>query len=252
MNPDKSASPVALVTGAGTGIGRACAVRFAELGHDVVVNYSRSEQEAKQTSEMVQAKGQACLVIQCDVSSDKEVRGMAENIQSRFGRLDVLVNNAGTTQFLDATDLDAMTDALWDRILAVNLKAPFYCVRSVEKMLRSSDRAAVVNVSSVAGVRGIGSCHAYSASKGGLNALTKSLALALSPDIRVNAVCPGPVDGRWMRQSVTSEELAKMTARYPLPRPASPDDIAKAVIYLALEATHTTGQLLVIDGGRTM
>ena len=164
----------------------------------------------------------------------------------------MLVNNAGTTKFIDGGDLDLMTDELWDQILAVNLKGPFHCVRAAESLLRASDQAAIVNISSVAGLRGTGSCHAYTASKGGLNALTKSLALALAPTIRVNAVCPGPVDGRWMRQNMTNEELAKEATAYPLPRVATPEDIAASVTYLALDAFHSTGQLLVVDGGRTM
>ncbi len=248
----EASCPVATVTGGATGIGRACAIRFAQLGLNVVVNYSRSEKEAKQTAKMVESEGQQCEVIQCDVSNDSEVRAMIQSVSQRFGRLDVLVNNAGATKFLDGSDLDAMTDELWDHILGVNLKAPYYCVRAAEELLRNSEHASVVNISSVAGLRGTGSCHAYTASKGGLNALTKSLALSLAPKIRVNAVCPGPVDGRWMRQDATSEELAEMTADFPLPRPAKPEDIAKAVTYLALEATYSTGQLIVVDGGRTM
>lgn len=252
MKPTPDECPVVLVTGGATGIGRACAVRFAKRGFNVVVNFSRSEQEANQAAKLVEAESQSCLLAQCDVSSDADVRSMVQRISMKFGRLDVLVNSAGTTKFLDPTDLGAMTDELWDRILAVNLKAPLYCVRASEPLLRKSEYASVVNISSVAGLRGTGSCHAYTASKGGLNALTKSLALSLAPKIRVNAVCPGPVVGRWMEQSLSSEELAKQAEEYPIPRPATPDDIATTVTYLAIEATHSTGQLLVVDGGRTM
>ena len=252
MTPSQKECPVVLITGGATGIGRACAVRFAQLGFNVVVNFSRSEREANQTLKLVEAESQSCLLAQCDVSSDSDVRSMIQRVSLEFGRLDVLVNSAGTTQFLELTDLDAMTDELWDRILAVNLKAPFYCVRAAEPLLRNSEHASVVNISSVAGLRGTGSCHAYTASKGGLNALTKSLALTLAPKIRVNAVCPGPVDGRWMAQSMSKEELAKQAEQFPIPRPATPDDIATTVTYLALEATLSTGQLLVVDGGRTM
>jgi 3-oxoacyl-[acyl-carrier protein] reductase len=119
-------------------------------------------------------------------------------------------------------------------------------------LLRKSDRAAVVNVSSVAGLNGVGSSIAYCASKGALNTLTKSLARALAPAIRVNAVCPGPIDTRWLRQVMDEQQLQRLVADYPLPRAATPDDVADAVVFLAIGTTMTTGQCLVIDGGRTM
>jgi 3-oxoacyl-[acyl-carrier protein] reductase len=247
-----NARPVALVTGSATGIGRACALRFAGLGYDIVVNYSRSEADARETVRLVEAAGAAALLAACDVSSDADVRRMLGDIQERFGRLDVLVNNAGTTHFVDHADLDGMSEEKWDRILAVNLKGPFFCIRAAAPLLRASGRGAVVSVSSVAGIAGQGSSVAYCASKGALNTMTKSLARALAPHIRVNAVCPGPVDSRWLRAVMTEEQLQARTADFPIPRPAQPDDIADAVIYLATGTTLTTGQLLVVDGGRTM
>ena len=177
---------------------------------------------------------------------------MVEQVESTFGRLDALVNNAGTTEFIPHADLDAMTEAAWDRILAVNLKGPFFCIRAAQKLLAAGDGGAIVNVSSVAGLSGQGSCVAYCASKGALNTLTKSLARALAPQIRVNAVCPGPVDSRWLRAVMSPEQLQARTQDHPIPRPAQPDEIADAVLYLATGTTLTTGQLLVVDGGRTM
>lgn len=251
-NMPLSDSRVALVTGSATGIGRACAVRLARLGFDVVVNYTRSQAEAQETAEQVEAAGRRALLIACDVSDDQAVRSMLGRIESTFGRLDVLVNNAGTTHFVDHADLDGMTEEKWDRILAVNLKGPFFCIRAAAALLRAGDGGAIVNVTSVAGLSGQGSSIAYCASKGALNTLTKSLARALAPQIRVNAVCPGPVDTRWLRSVMTEEQLYARTAEYPLPRPAQPDDIADAVVYLATGTSLTTGQLLVVDGGRTM
>ena len=250
--PEPSTRPVALITGAATGVGRACAEQFARRGYDVVVNYSRSEQEAQETGALVQAVGARALLIQCDVSEDALVREMLARIESEFGRLDVLVNNAGTTYFIEHQQLEELTEEKWDRILAVNLKGPFFVTRAAAPLLRKSSAAAVVNVSSVAGIAGQGSSIAYCASKGALNTMTKSLARALAPEIRVNAVCPGPIDTRWLRGWKSADEIESLVAGYPIPRAAQPDDIADAVLYLATGTTLTTGQLLVVDGGRTM
>jgi len=243
---------VVLVTGSATGIGRACALRFAENGFDVVVNYSRSEAEARETLQLVECHGVRGLLVPCDVGDDTAVRGMLAAVEREFGRLDVLVNNAGTTWFVDHKNLEELTEAMWDRILQVNLKGPFFCVRAAVPLLRKSGGGAIVSVSSVAGIAGEGSSIAYAASKGGLNTMTRSLARALGPEIRVNAVCPGPVDTRWLRAVMTEEELEKRTRGYPMRRPAQPEDIAEAIFYLATGTSLTTGQCLVVDGGRTM
>jgi 3-oxoacyl-[acyl-carrier protein] reductase len=244
--------PVALVTGSATGVGRACAVRFAREGFDVVVNYSRSEEEARETCEMVEAAGGKALSIQQDVSDDAGVREMIGRIEETFDRLDVLVNNAGCTYFIEHENLDKLTEEKWDRILAVNLKGPFFVTRAAAPLLKRGENAAVVNVSSVAGVSGLGSSIAYCASKGALNTMTKSLARVLSPEVRVNAVCPGPVDTRWLREWMSEETIREITSSYPLPRASLPEDIAETVYYLACGTTMTTGQCLVVDGGRTM
>ena len=243
---------VALVTGGGTGVGRACAIQFAERGYDVAVNYSRSGAEAEETVAAAVKCGVNAIAYQCDVSNDADVRGMLHYIEQRFGRLDVLVNNAATTNFIAHSDLEAMTEAMWDRILSVNTKGPFFCTRAAAKLLASRGNGAVVNVSSVAGQTGAGSSVAYCASKGALNTLTKSLARALAPNIRVNAVCPGPIDSRWIREGNPSWDLEKMVAGLPLPRASQPKDIADAVLFLAITAQMVTGQLVVVDGGQTL
>ena len=243
---------VALVTGSATGIGRACALRLAASGFDVVVNYSRSEAEARETLKLVEAHKVRGLLVACDVGSDAAVREMFKTIEREFGRLDVLVNNAGTTWFIDHDKLEEMTEEKWDRILQVNLKGPFFCIRAAVPLMKRSGGGSVVSVSSVAGISGDGSSIAYAASKGALNTMTKSLARALGPEIRVNAVCPGPVDTRWLRAVMTAEELEKRTSKFPMQRAAQPEDIADAVVYLAAGTTLTTGQCLVVDGGRTM
>jgi 3-oxoacyl-[acyl-carrier protein] reductase len=246
-----SVRKTALVTGSATGVGRACAVRLAKQQFDVVVNYSRSEAEAKETVQLVERLGTSAALIQCDVSSDKDVRTMIAMISRRFGRLDVLVNNAAATQFISHADLESMTEEIWDRIFAVNVKGPFFCARAAADLLRRHG-GAIVNVSSVAGISGSGSCIAYCASKGALNTLTKSLARTLAPAIRVNAVCPGPIDTRWLRNVMTDEQIQSLAEGSPIPRPATPEDIADTVMHLATGTVFTTGQIIVVDGGRTI
>lgn len=244
--------PVALVTGSGTGVGRACIVQFAQRGFDVVVNYSRSGMEADETAQQAAGHGSRVLTLCCDVSDDQAVGEMIKSIASEFGRLDVLVNNAAMTHFVDHDDLDGMTEPMWDRILEVNLKGPFFVTRAASKLLANGQGGAVVNVSSVAGETGKGSSIAYCASKGGLNTMTKSLARALAPRVRVNAVCPGPIDSRWIRDGNPNWDLEKMVSSLPIPRASMPSDIADAVVFLAIDAKMVTGQLLTVDGGQTL
>jgi 3-oxoacyl-[acyl-carrier protein] reductase len=240
---------VALVTGSATGAGRACAVRFAKLGYAVVVNYSKSEADANETAAMVKACGVPVLVHKATVADDSQVRAMVERARAEFGGIDVLVNNAGMTHFIAHTDLDAVTDAAWDEIFQVNVKGAFYCSRAAIPLLKER-RGCIVNVSSVAGLSGQGSSIPYCASKAALNCLTQSLARAFGPDVRVNAVAPGPILTRWL--AGREAQIEKYLEQAPLKRAATPDDIADAVVYLATATTLTTGQVLVVDGGRTM
>lgn len=243
---------VALITGAGSGVGRACAVRFAELGFNIVVNYLSVVDEAKKTQALVEAAGGEALLVQCDVSDNAKVVDMIDQIRERFGRVDVIVNSAGTTYFVPPTDLDNMCEEKWDRIMAVNTKGPFFVIRAAMSLLQQAEGAAVVNISSVSALSGLGSSIAYAASKGALNTMTKSLARAYAPNIRINAVCPGPIDTRWLRQGLTEEEIEERVSTMPIPELIQPDDVADTVVYLALESKKSTGQILVLDGGRTM
>jgi len=240
---------VALVTGSATGVGRACAVRFAKLGYAVAVNYSKSEADAHETAALVRAYGVPVIVHKATVGDDAQVREMVARTVAEFGGLDVLVNNAGTTHFVAHTDLDALTDAVWDDIFQVNLKGAFYCSRAALPWLKDR-KGSVVNVTSVAGQTGQGSSIAYCASKAALNCVTLSLARAFGPEVRVNAVAPGPILTRWL--AGREAHVEKYLEQAPLKRAADPDDIADAVVYLAAGTTLTTGQVLVVDGGRTM
>ena len=243
---------VALVTGSATGVGRSCVLRFAEIGFNVVVNYSKSESEALQTAAQCKERGANVMVEGCDVSDNTEVNKMMERIRAKFGRMDVLVNNAATTSFIPHKNLDDLTEGMWDRMLAVNLKGPFFVTRAAADLLQQGDGGSVINISSVAGLTGSGSSIAYCASKGGLNTMTRSLARTLAPKIRVNAVCPGPIDSRWIKEGDPSWDINEMVANYPIPKPSSPDDICDAVMYFALGTSMTTGQILPVDGGQTL
>tara|TARA_R110002049_G_scaffold285698_3_gene466884 strand:+ start:34483 stop:35253 length:771 start_codon:yes stop_codon:yes gene_type:complete len=249
---DAGNRPVALVTGSATGVGRACVLQFAKRGYDVVVNYSRSATEAGQTQSDAEALGASVLLVQCDVSDDRSVRSMISAIDQRFGRLDSLVNNAATTNFIDHSDLQSLTEEMWDRMLAVNLKGAFFVTRAAAELLRSGAGGAVVNISSVAAQTGSGSSIAYCASKAGLNTMTKSLARVLAPQVRVNAVCPGPIDSRWIKQGNPDWDIDQMVANYPIPKPSSPDDIADAVLFFATGTKMATGQILYVDGGQLL
>ncbi|QDV85657.1 SDR family NAD(P)-dependent oxidoreductase [Planctomycetes bacterium TBK1r] len=244
--------PVALVTGSATGVGRACVLQFARRGFDVVINYSRSESDALQTASDVKQLGAKVLLVGCDVSDDMEVRKMIAKVNEVFERLDVLVNNAATTSFIEHRDLEGLTESMWDRMLAVNLKGAFFVTRAAADLLRASGSGSVVNVSSVAGITGSGSSIAYCATKAGLNTMTKSLARVLAPEVRVNAVCPGPIDSRWIKEGNPKWDLDAMVAGYPIPKASQPDDIADAVLFFATGTAMTTGQILSVDGGQTL
>ncbi len=244
---------VAIVTGSATGIGAACAEELARQGVDVVVNYARSDGLANEVAERCRNCSVDSIAVQGDVSEDEACRDIVNAALSRWGRLDILVNNAGTTVFADASDLKALTATDFERIFAVNVTGAYQMTRAAEPALRRSPLGSVVNISSHAGFSGVGSSSAYAASKGALNTLTLSLARALAPDVRVNAVCPGFVDTGWMSRKLDDESLAAFKKRSaaisPLKRLVSPAEVAEAVSWFALGGPSITGQLLVIDAG---
>ena len=240
---------VALVTGSATGIGRAVAWRLADLGFSVTINNSKSKQEAEETADGVRERGSEALVFPANVADDTAVRAMVERTAETFGGLDVLVNNAATTSFVPFVDLEGLTMRIWDEVLDVNLKGTFFACRAGMPYLKAR-KGNIVNIASVAGVDGLGSSIAYAASKGAVITLTKSLAKAFAPDVRVNAVAPGPVQTRWLADHQDMvEEAMKLT---PLKRPATAEDIADVTLFLATGTSLMTGQILIADGGRTI
>jgi 3-oxoacyl-[acyl-carrier protein] reductase len=246
---------VAIVTGGGTGIGHAVSLRLAKAGaRAVVVNYSRSEDDAKATAGELEALGSEALVHQADISDESAVKAMIAATTKRYGRLDVLVNNAGTTHFIPHPDLDALTEDVWNDILNINLKGTFYCCRAAAPELRKA-KGAIVNIASIAGHRATGSSLVYGVSKAGVLQLTRGLAIALAPDVRVNSVSPGLVSTRWFRKRFGEEaadaQETSFAAITPLGAIANPDHVAQAVMAF-VENDVITGQDLVVDGGKNI
>ena len=248
--------PVALVTGSATGIGAAVARQLAARGFGVLINYTRSEAEAEMTAEACRAAGGAALVCRGDVEQDVECRGLVSAALEAFGRIDALVNNAGTTKFVASEDLDGLSLADFQRIFGVNVFGAFQMTRAAAPALRDAGRGAIVNVSSLSGMTGLGSSLAYAASKGALNTLTQGLAHTLAPQIRVNAVCPGYADTRWGRAGLDDAGYARfkrgLESVLPLRVMPSADDVAEAVCWFIEAGRSVTGQLLVVDSGEQM
>src|SRR5260370_30826629 len=240
---------VALVTGAGTGIGRAIAEAFAREGAQVGVNYSRSRDAAEEVVTAIRAAGGTATPIAADVSQQSDVDTMLDRVRQEFGGLDFLVNNAGWSTRIPHDHLDDLTDEIWDRTFNTNLRGTFYCVRAAASLLREREGASVVIIPSVAGMTGMGSSVAYAASKRGMITMTKSLARALAPEIRVNAIAPGFVRTRfanWPQQAFDQGE-----AMPPLKRLATVEEIAALALHLVADAKSVTGETIVVDGGLT-
>lgn len=240
---------VAVVTGGGGGIGSAICRRLAEVGASVVLTYSRDAEKAEAVASSLAGEGH--LAARAPVDDSAALAGLARLVEDRFGRLDLLVNNAGVTQPVAHADLDALDDELIDRIFRVNWRGAFACIRALRPLLAAGEGGVVVNISSVAGVTGLGSNVAYCASKAALDSLTRSLGRALAPSIRVVSVSPGWVWGEYAAR-MPQDILAEQMARTPLHRFATPAEVAEAVLAAAALLTMTTGSILAVDGGRPL
>lgn len=240
---------VAVITGGGTGIGRATALMLADRGANVVINYSRSAEDAEATVRELQQRGVRAVAHQADVAHDGAVRTMVDRTLQEFGRLDIVVNNAGRTHFVPLDDLEGMKEDLWDAIMDVNVKGAFFLSRAAASELKKHS-GCIVNVASIAAFTGRGSCIAYAASKAALLSVTRSLAIALGPQVRVNAVAPGIVLSRWVAGQ--EEHVQRYSSGAPLGRAAEPEDVAEVVLSLIDRATLVTGQTWTVDGGISM
>lgn len=244
----------AIVTGSSSGIGASVALGLARRGASVVINYSKSAKEADAIAAAVKKTGAPVTIAQGNVALDADCRKIAQAARDAFGRIDILVNNAGTTKFAGHRDLDALSAEDFTNIYSVNVVGAFQMIRACVDDLRKNGDGAVVNVSSIAGIEGVGSSVAYAASKGALNTMTLSLARALGPEIRVNAVCPGLVATPWFTERFGADAFEKVKDNYKktaiLARVADSDEIAKAVVFLATgDSFNITGETLLTDGG---
>jgi 3-oxoacyl-[acyl-carrier protein] reductase len=241
------------VTGAATGIGRAAVLALARAGFDVALNYSSSEAAARQSAGEAEALGASTLLLRCDVSDEPGVRAMLRSVEQAFGRLDVLVNNAGTTASWKPKDLETISLEEWDRVFAVNVRGLFQVTRAAVPLLRAT-KGCVVNTASIVGLRPGPQPLPYAASKAAVVNLTRTLAWNLGPDIRVNAVAPGWMEGDWMKRMLKDkyddlmEKRAKAT---PLRRVVTADDVAETMMSLIQSNRFVTGEVIVIDGGFT-
>lgn len=242
----------AIVTGAGTGVGYQTARMLAEQGCSVLVNYSRSRDGAEKAAAECERLGVRAIAVRADVSQDEDCVAMVAEAQKAFGRLDVLVNNAGYTKFVQHENLDGLEPDDWQKILSVNLLGPFLCSRAARSLLEADDGGEIVMTSSVAGLVGMGSSIAYCASKAGLNNLTVTLARALAPKIRVNAIAPGFIDGEWLKEGFGDafEKIRdSMIERTPLKRVATTESVAAGILSILMGPDLLTGHVIPHEGG---
>lgn len=244
--------PAALITGASRGIGRAAALALAERGYDLVVNYTASETAAQEVAGEARELGVKAMTAQADVADEAAVTHMVQAAQREYGRLDALVNNAGVTIDVPPSDLGALAMSDWDTVFAVNVRGTFQVTRACVPLLREAADPAIVNTASIAGLRPGPQPFPYAASKAAVVNLTRTLAGALGPHIRVNAVAPGWMEGEWMRDRLGGnydrlmDRRARMT---PLQRCVTAADVAETIVSLVTSNPFVTGEVIVIDGG---
>jgi 3-oxoacyl-[acyl-carrier protein] reductase len=246
---DEFRGKTAIVTGGGTGIGRAISVALAKRGAAVAVIYSQSEEEALETTESITGSGGRAIALKADVADDSAVQVMTRAVADAFDGIDYLINNAGITRQLRFDDLDAISDDIWNTLIAVNVKGTFHCCRSAAPYLRKRPGSAIVNIGSIAGETGYGSSLPYAVSKSAVHGLTKALARALAPAIRVNCVAPGAVATRWWAGN--EEKMRMLAGSLALQRVSTPEDIAETALML-LKAESMTGQVIKVENGQTL
>ncbi len=254
MSTAKAERPVCVVTGSSSGIGAATALWFAERGHDVLVHYAHRAEPAERVAQQCRALGAQALVVQADVADNAQCLALAAAVRERWGHADVLVNSAGmTTRFADLKNLDALSAEDFETTYRVNVIGVFQMCKALAPLMQGRPHASIVNISSMGGRMGTGSSMAYAASKGALNTLTLSLARALAPAVRVNAILPGMVDGDWMRNGLGTEVFEQRRKRYEaralLNAVIDVQDVARTAYWLATDAVKSTGQLIDLEAG---
>jgi 3-oxoacyl-[acyl-carrier protein] reductase len=241
-----------LVTGGATGIGRAALLALARAGYDVALNYNRSVDAVRAVAAEAKEAGAKVLLVAADVADDAQVRGMMKLVDEAFGGLEALINNAGTTVPTPPKDLEGLNVEDWDRVFAVNVRGLFLVTRAAVPLLKRGDNPCIVNTASIAGLRPGPQPLPYAASKAAIIALTKQLAGALGPEIRVNAVAPGWMQGDWMERTLGEnyERLMERRAKAtPLGRCVTTEDVAETILSLIVNNRFVNGETIVIDGG---
>ena len=235
----------AIVTGGIRGIGQAITLGLAEAGADVAI-FDKNIEGAEEVVEKITQLGRKALFIEVDVTKMDQVESMVDKVAEEFRSIDILVNNAGMTHFVNHDDLEGMKEEFWDDIWAVNVKGLFFCCRAAAPELKKT-KGVIINISSIAGLTGLGSSIAYSASKAAAISVTKSLARVLAPEVRVNSVAPGVVRTRWIEGQ--EEHIEHLAGNTPMQRVAVPEDVAELVYGMIAHAGFVTGQTVVVDGG---
>ena len=242
----------AVVTGASRGVGAATALALAKGGCSVLINYGNSKEAAENVRVEADSAGVQAITYQGDVADDAVCQGMMQAAADAFGRLDILVNNAGTTDFIPHPDLESVTDEVWDRIMAVNLKGPFQCARAAKPFLDASKDGEIVSISSAAAFNAAGSCIPYSCSKAALVNMTIALARVFGPYTRVNSIAPGIIKGDWLKKGLGDnydKKVLEKEHKAVLEHVCAPEDVADAVLGIIKGSDLVTGQTLLCDGG---
>lgn len=245
-------SKTVIITGSSSGVGAASAIEFAKRGWNVVINYSKSKTDAVEVVKACESLGVKTLLCQANVANEDDCKRMVTETINTFGRIDALINNAGATKFCDYSHLEGLTKKDFQDLYEVNVIGAYQMVKLSAEYLKKS-HGAIVNISSISAISGVGSSIAYAASKGALSTMTLSLAHALSPEVRVNGICPGFIQTRWTkgflgeRYESVKEKIEKVSL---VGKTSLPEDIAKGLVYLVVDALTTSGQLITIDGGQ--
>jgi 3-oxoacyl-[acyl-carrier protein] reductase len=241
---------VVLITGGGTGLGRVTSLALARQGAHVAVGYSRSEDDAFATVKEILEIGAKALAVKADVSDSKAVGAMVNRVLEEFGRIDVLINNAGFTVFVPFEDLGGMKEEDWDRLMAVNAKGPFLCCKAVVPIMKKQGGGRIVNIGTISALRPIGSSIGYAVSKAALTHFSWCLSKALAPEITVNVVAPGAMLTRWV-PNLTEERKKKTIEGAPLKRYSELEDVASAIL-MVCRNDSMTGQIVTVDAGLTL